>query len=81
MTIILDIVTKFIDNNIDFTIHNDYIYNMYKVICINESIDEKNIFKSFVDLYIENNNLFINYDNFLKCISAFDNKLVSLELL
>lgn len=66
----------------DFSVHINFITFMYESICINKSkMEERTTFERFLDLYLENPEIFIKNDNFKKVINSFSKKDVALEYL
>lgn len=80
-----DVLRQFARKNVDFSIHMDFVANMFSTICVGESLTkEKQLFKSFFNLYMEkpeNQELFLINDSFQKIIRAFDDKKIALEYL
>lgn len=79
-----DILRQFARKNVDFSIHMDFIANMFSTICTGELSKEKQLFRSFFNLYMEkteNQELFLANNSFQKIIRAFDDKKIALEYL
>lgn len=78
--LLAEILRKIARNGYDFTIQMDYLTNMYATICINRNkLEEKTIFRSLVDLYLDYPTIFLNSNSFEKVNSAFDDKRIVLE--
>jgi len=64
----------------DFSLHLNYIANMFTSVCIDvNKAEEKRLFNNLFDLYIENPELFLMNKNFDKVLNAFDDKKIVLE--
>lgn len=78
--ILSDVLRRFANLDMDFSIHMDFITNMYEAICINkDKLEERTTFKRLLDLYVANPEIFINNNNFNKIASAFYDKQMVLE--
>ena len=75
-----DILLMFADKNIDFSTHMNYITDIFKAICITKNDKTIEVFKGLVDVYINNQNLFLDKSTFDKVVTAFDDKEKVLEL-
>lgn len=75
-----DIVRSFVRKQMDFSIHMDFVTNMFNSICLdrNNKVD-KMLFESFLNLYVENPEVFILNNSFDKVFNAFDKKEVAYE--
>lgn len=58
----------------------NHIAKIYTLICIDRvPAEEKSIFEGLLDIYLENNELFIDNNNLEKMLSVFDDKRIVLE--
>ena len=75
-----EVLLKFAKQGIDFSIHMNFITNMFSLLCINRNPnEEKRIYRTMVDMYLDRPEIFINQNNFNKIVSAFDDKRIVLE--
>ena len=75
-----EILFKFAREGVDFSIHMNFITNMFTSICINRNpAEEKRIYRSLIDMYLEKPELFICENNFDKICNSFDDKRIVLE--
>ena len=77
--LLVEILYKFARADEDVSVHLNYITSMFSALCISYDKEEKNIFNSILNLYIENPEIFIIDNSFFKVANAFDNKNIVLE--
>lgn len=78
--LLADVVRGFVRKGMDFTIHIDFVTSMYNGICLDRNNrTDKMIFESFLNLYVENPEIFIINNSFEKVFNAFDKKEVAYE--
>lgn len=75
-----NILWKFVRQGVDFSLHMDFITNMFTSICLGKTTEEaKGVFENFFDLYMENQEIFLINNSFDKIINVFDDKKIALE--
>lgn len=77
--LLAEVLYKFSRQNIDVSLHLDYISDMFSTLCIENAPDEKKLFISVLDLYLKNPEIFLIDKSFFKVANAFNDKRIVLE--